>query len=339
MKIAFPIVRSRSGSDVYFENLMTGLRDHGMECQHIPLTHKHEFIPHLTAEQRRTIDGADIIHTAVEHGCIVHTLGRPLILSALHNVLDPEYQRYTSLLQKLYHHLIIHPRQRRSLALADKVICISNYTKQSYVEMYPEYADKLVTIYPGIDLEKFKPGESELTRKIKSAIKTKHHILFVGHLTRRKGADLLPKIMDLLGPDYTLTCIGQRNTRESNSTTPSGARIIIKRPVSEEELIAFYQACDLLLFPSRLEGFGYAVAEAMACGKPVVTTLAHSMPELIDQESGGLLCPPNDYRCFAMSLQQIVGDSTLLLQMGSHNRVKTRRLFNIETAALEYGEI
>ena len=55
-----------------------------------------------------------------------------------------------------------------------------------------------------------------------------------------------------------------------------------------------YQQSDILFFPTLREGFGLVVAEAMACGLPVVTTDCSSLPELIDHGKGGYLCEPNN---------------------------------------------
>ena len=53
-----------------------------------------------------------------------------------------------------------------------------------------------------------------------------------------------------------------------------------------------YGSMDILLMPSVREGFGLSIAEAMACGLPVVATNCSAIPELIDDGKGGFLCPP-----------------------------------------------
>ena len=68
---------------------------------------------------------------------------------------------------------------------------------------------------------------------------------------------------------------GFRTAKVFNQT-----RMVPLGRLNEKELINEYQKCDILLFPSRLEGFGYSVAEAMACGKPVITTNKFIRPPL-----------------------------------------------------------
>lgn len=61
-----------------------------------------------------------------------------------------------------------------------------------------------------------------------------------------------------------------------------------------------YNFCDILLLPSCREGFGYAVAEAMACGKPVICTNSSSLPELVMEGKGGFLCEQDNIEDFVV---------------------------------------
>lgn len=346
MTIAIPYIVSRSGSDVFFQTLHAALCADGVDARLIPLGHRHEFLPVLSATERAALAEADVIHTSVEHGSLVRIPGRPLVLTAHHNVMDPAYQNYTGLLQKLFHHVLVHPRQERSLRVASAVICVSESTRRSYAASYPGSADKLQVVYHGIDTRRFVPGDGSRRSESRGQQEERPRsrgrrfsILFVGHMTRRKGADLLPAIMDRLGPDYTLACVGQRNAAKRQTVTSSGAEIIVSQAVSDDELLRLYRECDLLLFPSRLEGFGYAVAEAMACGKPVVATRGSSMPELVDHERGGLLCEENNVAAFADAVRRICETPELPAAMGIHNRSAVESRFSMSVMIAKHRAI
>src|SRR5690606_35387237 len=104
-------------------------------------------------------------------------------------------------------------------------------------------------------------------------------LLYVGNAMKRKGTDLLAPILRELGPDFVLYYTsGFRNV----DSTHLPSNMVPLGRLTDEELVAAYNECDALLFPSRMEGFGYTVAGAMACGKPVICTNASSMPELVE---------------------------------------------------------
>ncbi len=106
--------------------------------------------------------------------------------------------------------------------------------------------------------------------------------------------------------------------------------------VAREKLPAIYNMCDIFLFPSRLEGFGYAVAEAMACGKPVVCTNGSSLPELVVDQKGGYLCKRDDITDFADSIRTLAADSHLRETMGEFNRKRILERFTRDKMAEHY---
>jgi glycosyltransferase involved in cell wall biosynthesis len=81
-----------------------------------------------------------------------------------------------------------------------------------------------------------------------------------------------------------------------------------------------YRDADLLVFPSRLEGFGYAAAEAMACGTPVVATNGSALPEVVSDGETGLLCPVDDLDAFEQAIRRLAGDPGLRRSMGIRGR-------------------
>jgi glycosyltransferase involved in cell wall biosynthesis len=95
-------------------------------------------------------------------------------------------------------------------------------------------------------------------------------------------------------------------------------------------LVAAYQSCDILLFPSRLEGFGIAPAEALACGRPVVTTNAGALPEVVDDGANGFLVARDDVRGYAERVRALGEDAALRRRYGEHGREKVARSFGYE---------
>jgi glycosyltransferase involved in cell wall biosynthesis len=98
-------------------------------------------------------------------------------------------------------------------------------------------------------------------------------------------------------------------------------------------LVAAYQSCDILLFPSRLEGFGIAPAEALACGRPVVTTNASALPEVVDHGQNGFLVARNDVAGYAEAVRRLGEDAALRRQFGEHGHEKVVRSFGYDQLA------
>jgi glycosyltransferase involved in cell wall biosynthesis len=153
----------------------------------------------------------------------------------------------------------------------------------------------------------------------------------VGNRTRRKGFDLQPKILDLLPEDYLLYHTG--GYQGAGAAPPHPRMISIGSP-DRAGLVAAYQSCDILLFPSRLEGFGIAPAEALACGRPVVTTDASALPEVVDHGQNGYLCQRDDVAGYAEAVRRLGEDAALCRRFGEHGRDKVARSFGYDQLAL-----
>jgi len=202
---------------------------------------------------------------------------------------------------------------------------VSEYTRDKLEQTFG-YSDAKV-IYNGIDVDMFQPQEINRAEVLKRFnipsvfVKDKTILLFVGNPSRRKGVDLLPKIMSQLSESHILLVTsGLQNVQTVDN------RIISVGNVPQNGLPYLYNLCDILLFPSRLEGFGLAVAEAMACKKPVVTTNQSSLPELIVNEKGGFLCEADNIKDYVEKVR-LLEDADLRCSMGKYNRSRVLSMF------------
>jgi glycosyltransferase involved in cell wall biosynthesis len=100
-----------------------------------------------------------------------------------------------------------------------------------------------------------------------------------------------------------------------------------------------YQQMDLLVMPTVREGFGMAVAEAMACGLPVVASHCSSIPELIDDSKGGFLCQVGDTDAFADGINKLAASKKLRREMGDYNRDKVVREFALDKMVDDYKRL
>jgi glycosyltransferase involved in cell wall biosynthesis len=324
MRVRLPVIQNFSGADVYFERLAEGVAGRGWDVDLHFYPHLMEFLPY-TALRPFLPDHHDcaLIHTKAEYGWVFAERGKPLVVTLGLSVFDPLYQRYKNPLKHIYHEMKLRRNIARSFALADRIVAVSRFLAQRIGEVFGPRDIRM--IYNGVDVDFFRP--STLPKKPGEPIR----LLFVGNMTVRKGFPLLAPIMERLGKGYVLEYTTGLRTRGTRPPHPA------MQPIGRlggQTLLDAYQRCDILLFPSRLEGFGYPVAEAMACGKPVVCTNYSSLPELLDDGQGGFLCPPDDVEAFAERIRELGGDPALRERMGAYNRAKAEREFS-QTRCIE----
>jgi glycosyltransferase involved in cell wall biosynthesis len=140
--------------------------------------------------------------------------------------------------------------------------------------------------------------------------------------------------MRKLGTDFELHFTSglkwSRTMRAEKNMTALG------RIMEESEIVKAYQWCDALLFPSRLEGFGLAALEAMACGKPVIATNTSSLPEVVENGVSGILCPPDDIGAFAVACGKLADSDETGVRYGQAGRRRAVELFSEDHIIPQY---
>lgn len=157
---------------------------------------------------------------------------------------------------------------RSSVRRARSVICDSGETRTSVAELLRTPAERLEVVHLGVSAD-FRPGLSAYRSDAP-------YILHVGTFEARKGLDTLAEALDRMRKDGTrLQAVvagrpGWGAARELERLRELGARIVVSP--TDAELADLYRGALALTMLSRQEGFGLPVAEAMACGIPVVST-------------------------------------------------------------------
>ncbi|MFO7965719.1 MAG: glycosyltransferase family 4 protein, partial [Desulfobacterales bacterium] len=326
-KLCFPTIRAFSGSDIYFNSLCDGFKKLGCDANIHWMKYKHELIPFYYKTLLKHLYSADLIHANCEYGYFFKDLNKKMTLVLHHNVFESEYQRFTKLYQKAYHYGLLKNRLKRSIKYADRIISVSMSTKKSFCSQFQIPEDTVVTIYNGINQNLFIPKSNRDD--------TLHRLIFVGTMSIRKGVDILLDVMKRLGGKFELVCVSQRP--KNMKKCPDNLQII--ENVTAERLSDLYNQSDILVFPTRLEGFGYAVAEAMACGLPVVASNCSAIPELVDHGKGGFLCSVGDVDDFAEKINILAESPKMRKEMGEYNRAKVEKYFTLDRMVKEYKEL
>ncbi len=142
-------------------------------------------------------------------------------------------------------------------------------------------------------------------------------LLFVGRAETRKGADvLLDAVRTLLaeGADLRLTLVAP------GAAAGGDEHIRVEGPVSEARLHELYASADVVCQPSRYESHGIVLVEAMMFGRPIVTTTAGGIPEVVEDGGNALLAAPGDVAALAAALRRVVASPELRARMGARSR-------------------
>ena len=179
----------------------------------------------------------------------------------------------------------------------------------------------------GIDPARFAATEKVRARaaELCAAWGDRPVVLAVGRLVGYKGFDVL--IDAMRGLDATLVIVGTGPEAAAlRSQASSGLRpqaFHFAGRVSDEDLLAYYHACDIFCLPSvtYAEAFGMVLLEAMACGKPLVSTTLPTGVSAVNRDGvTGLQVPPRDVAALHAALKDLLGDEGKRRRMGAEAR-------------------
>lgn len=238
------------------------------------------------------------------------------------------------------------PRLRRMMSAsypfsarrARLVITDSEYSRGLIEKLYRVSAERLRMIPLGVAPE-FKPvtDAAVIDRACAAYGIERPYMLFVGRIEPRKNlAGLIEAYRTMSGaPRHSLVVAGMQDDlfpqHHADILRRGGAAgVHFTGPVAQEHLPAILSAAELFVYPSFAEGFGLPVLEAMACGTPVITTTAGSIPEVAGNAC--VLVDPARTYDLAARMSEVIGNPERLAAMREDGLARAR-LFDWESAA------
>jgi L-malate glycosyltransferase len=310
-----------SGAWILHQILAENLKDYCMQAIN-PL--KASFSPLLILDRN---DDCSIIHTAPDLGPYILPRSAIKILTFHNFYFDKQFRAYTTPMQQLYYQTLLKYSIIEACKKADVLVAVSDFVANKIYENLPQFNNKIKIIKNGIDVTRFSPIKKTELNKIK--------ILYVGNISRRKGKQILLEIAKRLPKN----CILQITLGLRDSTISKHPNIELVGNVPYKEMHKLYQQADILFFPTIREGFGLCVAEAMACGLPVVSTNHSAIPELVNDKKGGLLCEINNLPQMLEAIKKLSNDRKLRNDMGAYNREKAVKEFDSKRMIEEYQSV
>jgi glycosyltransferase involved in cell wall biosynthesis len=273
----------------------------------------------------------DVLHITYPYGTLTNKWSKNIItIHDLSPILFPE----THTRMNILHHRLVLPH---ILKRADRIITVSNSSKESIVKYYHIPPDKVRAIPLGVS-PNFKPvlGNESQTK----ALIPRPYILNVGVIEPRKNLNTLLRSFQLVkkkGFPHKLVLCGPRGWKCSDVDALLNhlglqEHVIFLGFIPPQALPKLYSSADLFVYPSLYEGFGLPVLEAMACGTPLIASNSSSLPEVVG--NAGLLVKPNDSHELAEAMIQVLSHRSLSLELTAKG-LQRSKLFSWEQTAKE----
>lgn len=167
----------------------------------------------------------------------------------------------------------------------------------------------------------FYPKPKEFIREKLNIPVDKKVIIFVGHFNTRKNIDLVLEVLNDLTDIYGIF-VG------SGKKLPESSKIIFSGKVPYDRINEYYQAADIFVLPTRNEGSCNAIAEAMACGLPIISSNIAAVKEQVDLKSS-ILVNPDSSRELKNAINEMFGN----LELYNESALEQRKVIGISERA------
>ncbi len=209
---------------------------------------------------------------------------------------------------------------------AKGLIAISQSTRCDAIRLLGLDPDRIEVIYPGVSEGYFN------TVRQRSLRCPRPYVLFVGTIEPRKNVDLLldaySQLRDSVREEYDLVIagpVGWKSEKTLERLKAPSRSVRYLGYVPESEMPGLMAGATVLAYPSLYEGFGLPVAEAMACGIPVITSAVSSLPEVACD--GALLVDPHSVGEIRDALDRLLSSVSLREKLGQSGAARAQRLF------------
>jgi glycosyltransferase involved in cell wall biosynthesis len=235
------------------------------------------------------------IHTGPGGVLLARRLPVPVIVTCHHT-----YRQQCRHLRSQFWKRIFIPFEKRTYRLATRIVAVSEATRRALIEDYQVPQEKISTVYNAVETDPPRPAGAD---------KGGHTVLYVGRIAARKGIEFLIRSIPLVReriPDVQLLVAGKGAQLERLQTLARRldleANVRFLGFVPDEELSALYSQAQCAVVPSRFEGFGITVIEALAAGIRVVGTDVDGIREILAGGEYGTLAPYGDRSALAEAI-------------------------------------
>jgi glycosyltransferase involved in cell wall biosynthesis len=263
-----------------------------------------------------SFDGMTVLQTAVPR------------VTVMHDIAFEHYPQDVPYLQRRYYQYFT-PRFAR---VSDKILTVSEFTRQDIVRHYRVPPAKIEVIYNAAGTA-FQPIDFERQVSIRQKYAAgEAYFLFVGALQPRKNLDNLFRAFDRFkqetGSEVKMVVVGRRawksrGWKQTYKQMKYREEVVFTGQVSEAELVPLYGAAVATVYVPTFEGFGLPIVEAQACRCPVITSRTSAMPEVAGE--GALLVDPLAVADISAAMIRVYLDLEVRQQLRQRGQDNLRR--------------
>lgn len=227
--------------------------------------------------------------------------------------------------------------------VVDEIIANSKETARTILSENPELfpAEKIHVVYNGVDWDRFDIfSQTYVYSQKRPGIVLGN----AGRLVPQKGQEILIEVAKQLkdkGYNFEIVVAGEGTLKVSllQRAIEEGVAEQIRFLGFIENIPQFLNSIDIFLLPSHWEGFGYVIAEAMYCEKPVVAFNISSNPEIVSNNETGFLVEHGDVSAFVGKAEILIKDADLRRKMGQKARKSAIDRFSIQNTLTEIEKL
>src|SRR3989344_5747234 len=238
-------------------------------------------------------------------------------VTTFHDLSYIHFPEHLTLRKKVWHNFQMIPEWQAKFS--DKIIAVSESTKNDLINFYKIDPVRIEVIYSGISLTSDVPRTSDDISFKRSKNLPDRFILFIGKIEPRKNIIGIIKAFSNLKVnkkyrDVGLVIAGSKgwlyeDIVKSANESIYREQIIFTDQIIDKERFLYYRAADIFVYPSFFEGFGFPPLEAMSCGTPVITSRNSSLPEVVSSSS--ITVDPYDIDELALCIIKLLDDKNL----------------------------
>jgi glycosyltransferase involved in cell wall biosynthesis len=285
-----------------------------LEEDHIDILHTHSYQPNLLARMAGALSGRRDLR----------------IVAHYHNFYDDKWTADGTL-----------PLDRCLARSTDALIACSDAVRSHMVERLQLPPDSIHLIQNGVDCDRFSAAHDTASLRKSLGIPPGTRVVAsVGRISRQKASD------DVVRAARTICetrgdCVFVMAGADDDPFTPTVRRMVSDLALGERviftghlsDVAPLYALADVVVMPSRWEGFGLVLVEAMAAGTPIVTTRVGPIPEVVG-EHAALLIPADSAADLAAAIGRLLDDPSLAAQLASNGKARAR-MFSWSRAAAQ----